>query len=176
MIERFLQAFPAFHQALAERDGADIEQVLPPATEADLAQLEAALGVPLPDSYKRLLRCARGFWLLGGVIQFGKQHPFFHSFDPLEKLNPKQRAAVARRGGVWPPPSDGMLCFAEFFLESDGDQVLWDVRDGLQGGEYPIYYYAHEEPAVRRMEGGFEQWLGGCFEHFDDQDCDGNDD
>ena len=49
---------------------------------AEIADIERQCGVPLPDSYKRLLRCARGFWLLGGSIQFGSQHPFFHDFPP----------------------------------------------------------------------------------------------
>jgi hypothetical protein len=31
-----------------------------------------------------------------------------------------------------------MLCFAEFFMEADGDQVLFDVSKGLINGEYPI--------------------------------------
>lgn len=32
---------------------------------------------------------------------------------------------------------------AEYFLEDDGDQVLFKVADGLINGEYPVYYYAH---------------------------------
>lgn len=170
MIERFQESFPAFYRSLVERDGADIEQVLPAATAAELAALEQSVGVPLPESYKRLLRCARGFWLLGGVIQFGLNHPFFHHFPPLEQLSPRQRETVTRKGGVWPPASDGMLCFAEFSLEADGDQVLWDVRGGLQNGEYPIYYYAHEDrpPSVRQVAGNLDAWLGECLGHFDE--------
>jgi hypothetical protein len=169
MTEVFQQHFPAFHQSLVERDGADIEEVLPPATDAEIAQLEQSLGVPLPESYKRLLRCARGFWLLGGVIQFSSGHPFFHDFPPLDRLTPLQRQTLTAKGGGWPPPSQGMLCFAEFFMEADGDQVLWDVSRGLQSGEYPIYYYAHEDrtPSVRKMADSFDQWLTECLNYFD---------
>jgi len=55
-----------------------------------------------------------------------------------------------------------MLCFAEFFMEADGDQVLWDVSRGLVDGEYPIYYYAHEArpPSVRKLADCFDTWLG----------------
>jgi hypothetical protein len=59
---------------------------------------------------------------MGGVVQFGKQHAFFHEFEPLRSLTPAQRSAVKQKGGAWPPPTDGMLCFAEFFMEADGDQ------------------------------------------------------
>jgi hypothetical protein len=162
MPQRFQKDFPEFHRSLKDRSGAEIRHVLPPATEEDIAAIERQCGVPLPASYKRLLRCARGFWLLGGRIQFGSQHPFFHDFPPLEKLTPQQRQVVARKGGPWPPASQGMLCFAEFFMKADGDQVLWDVSHGLTGGEYPIYYYAHEArpPSVRKFSDNFETWLG----------------
>jgi hypothetical protein len=80
----------------------------------------------------------------------------------LEKLTPQQRQVVNHKGGGWPPASQGMLCFAEFFMEADGDQVLWDVSSGLQEGEYPIYYYAHEArpPTVRKLSENFAMWLG----------------
>ena len=169
MIERFQSSFPSFYRALVERNGAKIEKVLPPATETGIAAVEKDVGVSLPESYKRLLRCTRGFWLLGGAIQFNAEHPFFHRFPSLEQLSARQREVVTRKGGIWPPASNGMLCFAEFFLESDGDQVLWDVRNGLQAGEYPIYYYAHDSrpPTVRRLGEQFDVWLGECLGRFD---------
>jgi len=162
MPQWFQKDFPEFYRALTERGGAEIEHILPPATETEIAKIEAECGVPLPGSYKRLLRCARGFWLLGGSIQFGLQHPFFHDFPQLEALTARQRQVVPRKGRNWPPPSQGMLCFAEFFMEADGDQVLWDVSRGLRDGEYPIYYYAHESrpPSVRQLSADFQIWLG----------------
>lgn len=58
-----------------------------------------------------------------------------------------------------------MLCFAEFFLEADGDQVLFDVSGGLVAGEYPVVYYAHEgsPPSVRRVAGSFAEFLEICL-------------
>jgi hypothetical protein len=128
MPQRFQHQFPEFYQRLMERDGAEIEHVLPPATEADIATIEERLCIELPASYKRFLKCARGFWLLGGVVQFSSGHPFFHDFAPFDQLTPAQQQMVAWKGGDWPPPSQGMLCFAEFFMEADGDQLLWDSR------------------------------------------------
>jgi len=171
---RLKDEFPEFAAALAGRPEEPylVENVLPPATEVDIQALEADLGVPLPTSYKRLLRLCRGFWLSGGVVQLGPQHPFFHDFPPLAKLSPQQRQVVKRRGERWPPPSQGMLCFAEYFVEADGDQALWDVSQGLQGGEYPVYYYAHEgSPAsVRQIAATFSEWLGECLNAFPPDD------
>lgn len=162
MLEAAARLFPRFARGAAAPHR-ELEQVLPPATADDLAALEQQLGLPLPESYKALLRCARGFWLMGGVVQFGSQHPFVHDFPPLETLTPPQRRRVALKGGPWPPASQGMLCFAEFFLEADGDQVLFDTSAGLVGGEYPVVYWAHEgrPPSVRPLAASFGEIMEG---------------
>lgn len=130
-------------------------------------ELERSLGLPLPESYKSFLRCSRGFWLLGGVVQFGSQHPFFHDFEAFDALTPAQQHHVKIKGGPWPPRSQGMLCFAEYFLEADGDQVLFDVAGGLVGGEYPVMYYAHEArpPSVRQVAATFPEFLSSFLDH-----------
>ena len=162
--------FPEFAALLANRPDEPylVEHVLPGATDEAIRKVEQEIGVPLPDSYKALLKLCRGFWLAGGMVQLTAQHPFFHQFPPLDQLSPRQRSVVAQRGGSWPPPSEGMLCFAEYFVEADGDQALWDVSAGLQEGEYPIYYYAHEgsPPSVLQIAPGFREWLAGCLEPF----------
>ena len=174
MIERFREEFPEFYQALLKHKRVVIDNLLPPASFAEIEEIEKECGVPLPDSYKRFLRCCRGLTLLGGSVQFGIEHPFFHDFPPLETLNEQQLRGVEMKGGVYPPPSQGMLCFAEFFMEADGDQVLWDVSGGLVDGEYPIFYYAHEEnpPSIRKLSDNFKTWLGEClnYEEFERKD------
>jgi hypothetical protein len=160
-LQKLKTSFPKFAANLGDGSAYRLEQVEPPATHDELVELERSVGIPLPESYKSLLRCGRGFWLLGGVVQFGLQHPFFHDFKPLQKLTPIQRKMVERKGGRWPPPSQGMLCLAEFFMEADGDQVLFDVSKGLVSGEYPVMYYAHEEcpPSVRVLTSGFQTFM-----------------
>ncbi len=171
MLERSAAHFPQFSRLAPDFD---LEDVQPPASEAEIAALEQSLGVPLPESYKQLLRCSRGFMLMDGVVQFGSQHPFFHEFEPLDRLGEAQRAVVKRRGGSWPPPSNGMLCFAEFFMEADGDQVLFDVSRGLVDGEYPVVYYAHAaSPAsVRVLARSFAEFMEAFlrYEEFADED------
>ncbi len=161
MFDAIAKQFPRFAQLAADRH---LENILPPATTFDVAALEQRLGLCLPESYKSLLMCARGFWLMGGVVQFGSQHPFVHDFPPLEELTAQQRRVVALKGGSWPPPSQGMLCFAEFFMEADGDQVLFDTSRGLMGGEYPIMYWAHEDrpPSVSQLGRSFNEFME-CF-------------
>ena len=150
--------FPSFSNSM---EGADLEQVLTPRSDEEIAGIETDLGISLPDSYKQFLRICGGLWLFGGSVQFGAQHPFFHNYPPLSELSSIQQRIIEARGGLWPPPSDGMLCFAEYFLEADGDQVLFDVGDGLKDGEYPVCYYAHSAaPAkVTRVANSFGEWL-----------------
>jgi hypothetical protein len=60
-----------------------------------------------------------------------------------------------------------MLCIGEFFMEADGDQVLFDVSNGLINGEYPVMYYAHEEtpPSVRILVNAFRTFLDEFLEY-----------
>lgn len=165
--------FPRFAELAAR---CDPEHVLAPATAVEVEAIEARVGVPLPNSYKQLLQITRGFWLSGGGVQFGTQHPFFHRFPALEKLTLQQRSVVAMKGGPWPPASEGMLCFAEFFMEADGDQVLFDVSHGVVKGEYPIMYWAHEgrPPSVRKVADSFTQFMEECLSYpaFQNEDDD----
>lgn len=151
--------FPKFVSKV--RGDADPEEILPAATESELKKEEKLLKVPLPLSYKRFLSAYRGFWLFGGSVQFGSQHPFFHNFQKLEELSDAQKRVVEMKGGGWPPPSEGMLCFAEYFRDADGDQVLFDISEGLKNGEYPVFYYSHESrpPTVTKIADSFEDWL-----------------
>jgi len=124
--------------------------------------LESDLNIKLPDSYKEFLRCIRGFWLLGGSVQISEIHPFFHNFPQKEQLTSRQLKLIKIKGGKWPPPSQGMLCFAEFFMEADGDQVLFDVSKGLNDGEYPVFYYSHENnPPLQKIWTLLDIQLGG---------------
>lgn len=163
-LDAIARLFPRFAELAASRVP---EHVLAPATSSEVDAIEARAGVPLPNSYKQLLQITRGFWLMGGVVQFGTQHPFFHRFPALEKLTLQQRSVVAMKGGPWPPASEGMLCFAEFFMEADGDQVLFDVSRGAVDGEYPIMYWAHEgrPPSVRKVADSFAQFMDECLSY-----------
>jgi hypothetical protein len=159
-LDRVIEQFPGFARA-KKRRWRPFEHVMPGRTAEELAEDERLLGVELPASYKTLLTITAGFLLDGGSVQIQRQHPFFHEFPTLEEMDDAQRQRVLEEGGHWPPPSEGMLCFAEMFMLADGDQALFDVSGGLQDGEYPVYYYAHEESpaAVYRIASGFEEFM-----------------
>jgi len=112
------------------------------------------LGVPLPLSYKQFLRIARGISAFGGLRIYGDA--WYRNWPPFESLTPRQ---LLTRKTTWPPPSEGMLCFANYCLEADGDNVLFDVSQGLVDGEYPVYYYYHEAPSVTKVADSFTEFL-----------------
>ncbi len=60
-----------------------------------------------------------------------------------------------------------MLCFAEFFMEADGDQALFDVASGMTHDEYQVMYYAHEShpPTVRKLADDFETFMNEFLEY-----------
>lgn len=152
---------------------ANPEYVLPGRTADEIAEIEAQVGVKLPESYRSFLASSGGLWLFGGAVQMTANHPFVHDFPSLDELTNQQIQVIRQRGGKWPPPSQGMLCFAEYFLESDGDQVLFKTDEGLIENEYPVYYYAHDAvPArVSRIADSFGDWLNNhCIQSFSEDD------
>lgn len=136
MTENLKLQFPKFAD---NADKLEIANELAPLTDEEINKLEKELNIELPASYKRFLNCTRGFSALAGSVQMNEGHPFFHKVGP----------------------SAGMLCFAEFFMEGDGDQVLFDVTQKTKNFEYPVYYYNHEDnpPSIRKIAVNFEQWL-----------------
>ena len=116
--EQLQNEFPTFYGLVQEgRCYFTLDSVLPGATDAEIHEIEQKIGIPLPASYKRFLRCCRGFSLSGIGVRFNR-YPVFYDFpDDLSS------------------PSQGMLCFADFFMEADGDVVLFDVAAGLQDDE-----------------------------------------
>lgn len=144
MIDKLRLEFPKLSSHLA--NNADIEEILPPASKEDITNLEQQLGITLPVSYKKFLRVTRGFWLNRGIFQMNSTHPFFHDWS-------------GSRLQKW-PPTQGMICFAEYFLEADGDQILFDVKQGLIDEEYPVYYYAHDDPYnLKRIADSFQVFI-----------------
>ena len=87
-------------------------------SEAEIQEIERLLGIPLPHSFRSFLACVNGYILNRPVAQMHRDH-------------------------VWKHPT-GTICFANYFWEADGDQVVFDISQGLIDGEYPVLYYAHD--------------------------------
>ena len=150
----FQEHFPNFARMLDTSEYACFNEIGDPATTEEIAQLEFSLGAPLPDSFKRFLSCARTV-SFGDAFKLDSNAVFFHEFGPWEDVTPKRRLHIRS----WPPPSEGMLCFADYWLEGDGDQALFDVSGGLAGGEYPVMYYNHDTPSVRKVADSFVEFI-----------------
>ena len=153
--------FPSFYSKLTSTEDTDIEEILTGLTDDEIKEQEESLNIKFPESYKIFLKHSAGFWLFGGAVQFGSEHPFFHDFPPYESFTAQQQNMIKMKGGPWPPASHGMLCFAEYFKDADGDQVLFDVKNGLINGEYPVMYYSHDDrpPSVTKIADSFEEFL-----------------
>lgn len=160
-LESVANNFPEFAASLENLSGMQIADVGEPATKDELNGLESELGLALPESYKQLLRCSRRFLISSPYLSFGFEHPYIHDFEPLEKLLPQMRERVHERAFQWSPPSNGMLCFADFFWKADGDQVLFDISRPSASGEYPIMYYDHETdpPLVQQIAENLRSFL-----------------
>jgi hypothetical protein len=149
--------FPIFYQRLNTGHGDPVDAIYPAVSDQDIGIVEQQLGILLPRSYKRFLRCTGGFCLLGGAVNIHFP-PVIHDFPPFEALTYEQQSHII---GPWPPPSHGLLSFGDFWLAGDGDEVLFDIRQNLRNGEYPVLYYDHEaRPAtIRLIASSFQDWL-----------------
>ncbi|NHZ97863.1 SMI1/KNR4 family protein [Massilia sp. CCM 8734] len=47
-----------------------LARINPPAAETSIDQVEAQLGMRLPDAYRALLRCANGIWFDNGLVVY----------------------------------------------------------------------------------------------------------
>lgn len=135
-VARIKLHFPKF-AALLNRQASHVVELEAGASDSELQKLNAVLGIEVPRRLKLLLQCSQRIQLEGLCIGF----LFFHE----ARTDP-------------PGPSVGMLCIADYFLEADGDQVLFDPRD-LPADDPPVYYYAHDVPEVRPLATSFSGWL-----------------
>jgi hypothetical protein len=131
--------FPKFGAFLKRRAKDLVEEIKPPISDEQLAALTHEAGGTLPGAFVRLLRCSAGVWV--GALDLRTHHVFYHTAE----------SGIAS-------PSTGMLCFGEFWLEADGDQVLFDPAT-LGDDDPPVYYYAHAVPEVRQLSPRFSEWL-----------------
>lgn len=132
--------FPKLARFL-QRRAADVDQLEDPAAEAEIEALELALGVPLPDVYRRFLKCTRGVGLDG--FSLGLQDTGLHP-----AMVPAEHGDAAA------------LCIAEYCLKADGDQVLIE-RSAAPEPDPPVFYYAHmaRTNTARKLAPRLSAWL-----------------
>lgn len=141
-INAFARGFPEFAKLLKRRRN-EVEEIGPPATEQQIAEVQQRFAFSLPDDLKEFARCACSL-RIGDTFHF--------DFAGIHLLDFTHFAPALR------PPSHGMLSVAELWWEADGDHLVLDVS-----GEspYPALYYSHESspPGVRQVAPDFSSML-----------------
>ena len=130
--------FPRFARFL-RRNLEVVESMDAGAPDEEIAAWDSSLKAALPTTYKRFLNCCRSVEL-GDTLKFGLPHTFIHESPVGSTL-----------------PTDGLLCFGDCWLETDGDQVLF----GRANADPPVFYYAHEIPELRQVATNFVEWVEG---------------
>lgn len=115
----------------------EIEELGAPASSEEIAHLEHAIGAPLAESFRRFLSCTSCL-VYGDEASIGLQYTFRHP-----AYNPNS-------------PSANRICFGEYWLEGDGDQLLFG--DAEEDMEPPILYYNHSEPSCEVLAEDFKAW------------------
>lgn len=132
--------FPKFARFL-KKIADDIDDIGEPASAAELEAIEKAVGVTLPEKLKAFLNSTRRLCLDG--FSMGLDQVFNHP------------ALVVGERGVAPA-----ICIAEYWLESDGDQVLLECSPSPDQ-DPPVYYYAHADKknTARQLAPSFSAWI-----------------
>lgn len=129
-------SFPKLARFLS-RNLDQVEELGEPASDEQIEHLEQSLGAKLAASYSRFLTCT-SVLVYSDWAQIGLPYTFRHPDAP-------------------DLPSAGRICFGEYWLESDGDQVVFDDADADR--EPAVLYYNHSEPSVRVLAEDFTAWL-----------------
>jgi hypothetical protein len=169
VINNLMKSFPEFADKLKSLPENSMDEILPGITHKEILACEEHTCL-LPNSYKQFLESTRGFWLFDGCVQFRKHHPYLQTFPKYDDLPEEGKKEVEKNGGLWPPPSAGMLTFAEYITANANYSVLFDVPSGIKGGEYSIVYYDYmgQPPSVRKVSDSFSEWLNKhCLEDID---------
>ena len=140
------------HRAFAERFHAG--KRIRPATAAQLADAEAALGLLWPESYRRFALAFGAVYTPGILDLVVKHKPGFG--DVQRFLTPKQSVTETRRGPL--EPDGGCAAFA-----SDSSGSFFAFRQ-LKAAEprledAPVWLFDHEAGEVIEQAGSFDEWL-----------------
>jgi hypothetical protein len=141
------------HRAFAERFHAG--KRIRPATAAQLADAEAALGVLWPESYRQFALINGAVYTPGLLDLIVKHKPGFG--DVQQFLTPKQSVTETRRWRL--EPSGGCAAFA-----SDSSGSFFAFRQ-LKATEprledAPVWLFDHEAGDVIEQAASFDEWLG----------------
>lgn len=141
------------HRAFAERFHAGKRLRL--ATEAQLTDAEAALGVLYPEAYRQFAMACGAVYSPGLLELVVARKPGFS--DVQQFLTPKQTATETRRWGL--EPEGGCAVFA-----SDCSGNFFAFRRLPAAGPRPddaaVWLFDHEAGEAVAETSSFDEWLG----------------
>lgn len=109
------------------------------ASETELAQMEAALGLPLPVEYRLFLERCRYLKMGDGFEVGGFDHEGLFVTE-VPSVSDEHRAGVR------------YLVFANYWWYADGDQIMFDLTDPT----HPVVAYLHDHgPAFESFAPSF---------------------
>jgi hypothetical protein len=131
----------------------------PPASPGQIKETEAAIGHPLPDSFKQFVG---GFsngaylFLVQEVSAVGRGSPGIASIHQIERIGagPADEVIPFRDGGE---TRYGNL--VPFGLDSNGNEWSFIVEAGRPGNEYEVAYFDTSGRKLYGRLGGFTDWL-----------------
>lgn len=143
-VSRLDGRFPDFAQFLRRR-ARELDDFGPSASKEDLEILRSAIGESIPRSLREFLLHTRSF-RVGNLIDFD-----------IEDMAPLDFSEIPESER---PRAHGMVLLCNFWLEADGDQLVFDQHE-VVGGECPIFYYSHESrpPRLTRVADTFDGLL-----------------
>ena len=141
------------HRAFAERFHAG--KRLRPATAAQLAEAEAALGVLWPESYRQFAMACGAVYTPSLLDLVVEQKPGFG--DVQEFLTPKQSVTETRRWRL--EPEGGCAAFA-----SDCSGSFFAFRQLTatepRSDDAAVWLFDHDAGEVVEQAKSFDEWLG----------------
>ncbi|MCE9528652.1 MAG: SMI1/KNR4 family protein [Planctomycetales bacterium] len=141
------------HRAFAERFHAG--KRIRPATVAQLADAEAALGVLWPESYRQFALVYGAVYTPGLLDLIVERKPGFG--DVQQFLTPKQSVTETRR---WRLEPDGGC--AAFAYDSSGSFFAFRQLTATEPRpeDAPVWLFDHDAGEVVQQAASFDEWLG----------------
>lgn len=153
-----------------------LQDLAPPATDTQLAELEKNIGVKLSDDFIACLKIHNGqlgradglfdgseFLSTSRIFQEWEIMKDIFDSEPFYDLNPDDLSNNGVKGGAWIPKWIPIISFG------NGDIWCLDLDPGEGGNIGQVIQYWHEDITGEKEADSFTEW----FSNFIDQQIDG---
>jgi SMI1 / KNR4 family (SUKH-1) len=159
---------PDIDRLLARLRAEGEHETYPPATDADIAKTETALGRPLPDSYKTFVgRFSNGAYIftVQEVSAVGDGNPQIRPIQGIDRIGEGAPDEVIpfREGGE---TVYGNL--VPFGLDHNGNEWCFVIESERPANEYGVAYFDTNGRRLYAKLGSFTEWLSILIEEQDE--------